>query len=112
MLHGQPAQDLVFEVEEKPHPVFQRNKDDLSMTHTIPLVDALTGADVAITGIDGKPIKFRVESLHPNVSKTLPNHGMPRKEGGRGNLHVHFNIVFPHLSEQQKNQIRGVMPRA
>lgn len=112
ILPGQAAQDIVFEVEEKPHPVFKRNKDDLSMTVNLPLVDALTGTELSLNGIDGKTIKIRVDNVQPNSEKTLAGHGMPRKEGGRGNLHLHFNVQLPRLTEQQKTDVRMVLPRA
>jgi DnaJ-class molecular chaperone len=80
-------------------------------TVNLPLVDALTGTELSINGIDGKIIKVRVDNIRPHMEKSLPNHGMPRKEGGRGNLNIHFNIQFPTLTEQQKTQLKAVMPR-
>ena len=110
-LAGQPAQDIIFEIEEKPHSIFTRSKDDLTMTYTLPLVEALCGAEIHINDIDGKPFKVRLDSVHPDSEKSLPNHGMPRKEGGRGSLHIKFRITFPHLNEQQKSQVKAVLPR-
>ncbi len=34
---GQPAQDIVFVVKQKPHTVFMREGDDLVCTHRLPL---------------------------------------------------------------------------
>ena len=110
-LAGQPPQDIIFEIEEKPHSVFTRNKDDLVMTHTIPLVDALCGADISVTGVDGKLHKVHVDTVHPGTEKIVPGQGMPRKEGGRGNLHIKFHVTYPHLTEQQRAQLRSVLPR-
>lgn len=110
-LLGRPAQDIVFEVEEKPHQLFKRDKDDLLVTHDIPLVDALCGADIHLHGIDGKPVKFRVSSVPFGYVHTLPGQGMPRKDGTRGELRVIFNVKFPHLTDQQKTTIKGVLPR-
>lgn len=36
-LPGRPAQDLVFVVKQKPHPVFTRDGDDLVATLRIPI---------------------------------------------------------------------------
>lgn len=110
-IYGQPPQDIVFEIEEKPHSVFTRNKDDLTMTHMIPLVDAVCGGEFSITGIDGKPVRLTIDQVQPNTERVLHGHGMPKKEGGRGNLHVKFHILFPHLTDQQKAKVRSVLPQ-
>lgn len=36
-LPGRPAQDLVFVVKQKPHPVFTRDGDDLVATLRVPI---------------------------------------------------------------------------
>ncbi len=42
-LHGQPAQDIQFIIEEAPHSTYRREGDNLHTTVDVPLVDALCG---------------------------------------------------------------------
>lgn len=42
--------------------------------------------------------------------KVVKGEGMPRREGGRGNLRVKFQVDFPRtLTETQKKGIREVL---
>lgn len=114
---GEP-QDLVFVVEERPHPRFTRDGNDLIVTQRLPLVDALTGegGKRTIEHLDGRKLQV---SLPPGVVKpgqqtTLSGEGMPaRKEGQvykRGDLVVKWEIVFPdRLTPSQKEGIKKVL---
>lgn len=48
--------DIVFILNTKPHPRFEREGDDLVYTATVPLVDALTGVSVSIPTLDGRTL--------------------------------------------------------
>src|SRR5690606_23470757 len=52
---GHLAGDLVFVIVETEDPVFRRDGHDLHVTHTISLVDALTGFETTISHLDGHP---------------------------------------------------------
>ncbi len=45
------AADIVFTVEEKPHPVFKRDNDNLIYTAKISLEKALTGTNMDIVSL-------------------------------------------------------------
>lgn len=45
-MNGQPQQNIQFEIDEKSHPLFKRQGDDLVTTVKVPLVDALCGTTV------------------------------------------------------------------
>lgn len=110
-LNGRPAQDLTFIIEEKPHPVFKREGDDLIAQVKVPLVDALCGYRLGLTGIDKKQIVQTVPRVTPAMELTLPGEGMPRKAGGRGNLRIKFDVEFPtaSLSDKQKEELRRIL---
>ncbi len=111
-------QKVVFIVEEKPHPTFKREGDDLIVNYRLPLVDALCGASdtskaPTVTGIDGKshPIRLPSGVIKPGHQIRISGEGMPkRKEGkvvGKGDLVVNMDIVFPdRLSSGQKEAVR------
>ena len=112
------SQDLVFVVEEKPHPRFTRDGNDLIVTQKLPLVEALTGdgGKKTIEHLDGRKLQVRVPSgvVKPGQQTTITGEGMPvRKEGQvhkKGDLIVKWEIVFPdRLTPSQKEGIKKVL---
>lgn len=113
------SQDLVFIVEEKPHPTFTREGNDLVCKLKIPLVDALapTGAEKRVVdALDGKKIQVPVPGgiVKPGLESRVAGGGMPiRKDGSvkqKGDLIVRWEVTFPErLTAAQKEGIRKVL---
>ncbi|SCZ95029.1 BZ3500_MvSof-1268-A1-R1_Chr11-3g03555 [Microbotryum saponariae] len=123
------AQDLVFVIEEKPHPTFKREGDDLIYELKVPLVDALTGPSSpdaktsSITTLDGRTIKVDVPYPSPTSGGKplssgqvikVPGEGMPisRKNAPKkkGDLLVKVQVEFPaRLSASQVEGLRKVL---
>ena len=94
--------DIVFHLEEKEHPTFERAGADLSATIDVTLAEALTGfSRVVLKHLDGRGIeltypKTKGEILRPDQVLKVPNEGMPLKRSdARGNLYLRANIKFP-----------------
>ncbi|KAK1754782.1 protein psi1 [Echria macrotheca] len=106
-------QDLAFVVEEKPHPLFVRDGDDLIHTIDLDLKEALTGWKRTVTTIDGKSLSIeKTNPTQPGSSDTYPGLGMPisKKPGQRGNFIVKYNVKFPtSLTAQQKQKLREIL---
>ncbi|RID50770.1 hypothetical protein BRARA_H01477 [Brassica rapa] len=98
--------DLVFIIDEKPHPVFTREGNDLIVTQKVSLADALTGYTVNLTTLDGRMRTIPVTNvIHPEYGEVVPKEGMPlqKDQTKKGNLILKFNIKFPaRLSAEQK----------
>ncbi|XP_010438448.1 PREDICTED: dnaJ homolog subfamily B member 13-like [Camelina sativa] len=98
--------DLVFIIDEKPHPVFTREGNDLIVTQKISLADALTGYTANITTLDGRTLAVPVTNvIHPEYEEVVPKEGMPlqKDQTKKGNLRIKFNIKFPaRLTAEQK----------
>ncbi|CAA7050137.1 unnamed protein product [Microthlaspi erraticum] len=98
--------DLVFIIDEKPHPVFTREGNDLIVTQKISLADALTGYTANITTLDGRTLTVPVtDVIHPEYEEVVPKEGMPlqKDQTKKGNLRIKFNIKFPaRLTAEQK----------
>ena len=112
-----PPGDVVFVVEEKPHATFTRDGDTLIVTARIPLVDALCGATIALTSLDGRPLTVTTTGVAtPTATKVVKGEGIPISRGppgARGDLHVRFDIAFPRtLTEEQKAVLRKTLPAA
>lgn len=112
-LHGQLAQDLTFVLDSKPHDVYNLEGNNLLVKQVIPLVDALAGAEINLTTLDGRNLPVRVEEVvRPGYEVVLENEGWPiRKEPGKkGKLVINFDVTFPmRLSPSQRAAIRRIM---
>ncbi|KAI9144730.1 DnaJ-like protein subfamily b member 13 [Paraphysoderma sedebokerense] len=104
--------DVVFTLLEKPHPHFKRDGQHLIYTHTMNLLEALTGTIVKIKTLDGRELSIPVhEVVNPNFTKIISGEGMPNSKDAskRGDLIVKFKINFPtYFSETQKTMLKEV----
>ncbi|AEE85492.1 DNAJ heat shock family protein [Arabidopsis thaliana] len=98
--------DLVFIIDEKPHPVFTREGNDLIVTQKVSLADALTGYTANIATLDGRTLTIPITNvIHPEYEEVVPKEGMPlqKDQTKKGNLRIKFNIKFPaRLTAEQK----------
>jgi DnaJ family protein B protein 4 len=112
---GGPSADLVFVVKQQSHPRFERRGNDLHTTAKVPLVTALTGGRVTVQLLDGRMVDMPVaQPVSHGEVKVLKGEGMPssKEPGQKGDLYVKVEVVFPkQLSQQQKEQLRHILPR-
>ncbi|XP_010467799.1 PREDICTED: dnaJ homolog subfamily B member 13-like [Camelina sativa] len=105
--------DLVFIIDEKPHPVFTREGNDLVVTQKISLVEALTGYTVSLTTLDGRRLTIPVTNvISPEYEEVVPKEGMPlqKDQTKKGNLRIKFNIKFPtRLNSEQKTGVKKLL---
>jgi len=106
-------QDVVFTVEEKPHPVFKRENDNLSMVMSLTLAEALCGFSKEITTLDDRKI-IASESIvvNPGQERRIPHEGMPirKKPGKKGDLIIKYLVNFPKsLTFAQKQSIKQAL---
>ena len=112
---GRPAQDLVFVVTQKPHPVFKRDGDDLLVTMTISLAEALTeGNKVDVKSLDNRILRVPIkEVIKPGYERVVANEGMPisKSPGRKGNLRIKFDVRFPihQLSGEKAEALRQIL---
>ncbi|CCC10003.1 hypothetical protein SMACR_02583 [Sordaria macrospora] len=106
-------QDLVFIVEEKPHPLYTRDGNDLHHTIDLDLKEALTGWKRTVTTIDGKNLNIeKAGPTQPGSTDVYPGQGMPisKQPGQRGNFIVKYNVKFPTtLTADQKQKLREIL---
>ncbi|KAF6845152.1 dnaJ heat shock family protein [Colletotrichum musicola] len=106
-------QDLHFILEEKPHPLFAREDNDLVHTVELDLKEALTGWKRTVTTIDGKQLNIDKNGpTQPGSSDRYPGLGMPisKKPGTRGDFVIKYNVKFPTtLTAQQKQKLKEIL---
>ncbi|XP_012850146.1 PREDICTED: dnaJ homolog subfamily B member 1-like [Erythranthe guttata] len=104
--------DIIFSIDEKRHPLFKREGDDLELGVEVPLVQALTGCTVPVPLLGGGQITLSIEDIiYPGYEKIIPGQGMPvSKEGKRGDLRLKFLVEFPaELSDEQRSEVVSIL---
>jgi len=109
--------DIIFVIQTKPHDKFKRSGDDLVMTQSITLVEALTGFQFSFEHLDKRNIIVKSapeQVVKPGDIMALPDMGMPvyGKPFTWGRMLVKFDIVFPLYSEIQSkvSELRSCLP--
>ena len=104
---GGPAGDLYIEVNERTHPVFVRDGEDLHCTVRVPVADAMLGGTVALETVLGETIDIEIPSgTQPGHTVTLNGRGMPRvRGGGAGDLTVHMEVVIPEKLDRKRRDL-------
>ncbi|KAL8532562.1 hypothetical protein ACS0TY_008957 [Phlomoides rotata] len=112
---GASPGDLIFVVDEKPHPSFKRDGNDLIIHQRISLLDALTGKTLKLKTLDGRDLTVAVSDIvKPGYEMVIENEGMPisKEPGKHGDLRIKFDVKFPsRLSSDQKSDLRRVLGR-
>ncbi|KAG6764772.1 hypothetical protein POTOM_032258 [Populus tomentosa] len=105
--------DLIFVVDEKPHPVFKRDGNDLVVNQKMSLLEALTGKTIELTTLDGRYLTVPVPDIvKPGHEVLISDEGMPvsKEPSKRGNLRIKFDITFPsRLSAEQKSDLKKAL---
>ncbi|KAJ9655091.1 Type I HSP40 co-chaperone [Neophaeococcomyces mojaviensis] len=104
--------DVQFEIEQKPHPRFQRKDDDLFYHAEIDLLTAIGGGQIFVEHLDDRWLTVNIypgEPIKPGSIKVIKGQGMPsHRHHDFGNLYIQFDVKFPdkipienlHLLEQ------------
>jgi curved DNA-binding protein len=104
---GGPSGDLFLRARVRPHPVFQRDGDDLRMDLPVALHEALLGAEVTVPTLKGR-VSLRIPPETQNGRTIrLAGQGMPRATGGHGDLYVTVKVVLPtKLTEKERELVQ------
>ncbi|EZF25364.1 chaperone DnaJ [Trichophyton rubrum D6] len=101
--------DVQFEIEQKPHPRFQRKDDDLFYQANIDLLTALAGGTINIEHLDERWLSVTIapgEPITPGQIKVIPGQGMPSyRHHDFGNLYIQFNVQFPEKDQLQNLEL-------
>lgn len=100
---------MQFVIQEKSHPNFKRDGDDLIYTLPLSFKESLLGFSKTIQTIDGRTLPLsRVQPVQPSQTSTYPGQGMPtpKNPSQRGNLIVKYKVDYPiSLNDAQKRAI-------
>ncbi len=104
---GQPG-DLYVTVNVRPHPVFGRKGDDVTVTVPITFGEAVLGAEIEVPTLTGSPVKLKVAAGTPNGRVLrIPGRGIARKNGTQGSQLVTLEIAVPDkVSSKARDKLR------
>ncbi|WRX09392.1 Heat shock protein DnaJ [Theobroma cacao] len=110
--------DIVFLLQLKKHPKFERKFDDLYVEHNLSLTEALCGYQFALTHLDGRQLLIKSnpgEVIKPGQYKAINDEGMPHHQRPfmKGRLFIHFNVDFPEsgvFSPEQCRTLETILP--
>ncbi|KAJ9171207.1 hypothetical protein P3X46_014602 [Hevea brasiliensis] len=110
--------DIVFVLQLRDHPKFERKVDDLIVERTLNLTEALCGFQFVLTHLDGRQLLIKSnpgEVIKPGQYKAINDEGMPQhgRPFMKGKLYIHFNVDFPDsriLSPEQCHTIETILP--
>ncbi|CAD6883923.1 unnamed protein product [Tilletia controversa] len=91
--------DVIFVVDEQPHPHFKRRKNDLICEVEVDLLTALAGGQIQIEHLDDRALHVQLnpgEVIKPDAMKVVREQGMPSyRHHELGDLYIKFNVTFP-----------------
>jgi molecular chaperone DnaJ len=104
--NGGEAGDLFIAVHVQPHPLFERDGDDLHMTVPIAIHEAALGAKIDVPSLDG-PTRLRVPPGTQSGQRfRLRGRGVPSaRDGRRGDLVVEVRLVLPRMLDERSKEL-------
>lgn len=95
--------DVVIEIEEKEHPLFVRNGDNLIVEVMISIPVAVLGGKIKVPTFNGTKEVEIPPGIQPGAIIRLRGQGIKRMRGGSGDLLVKISVNIPqHLSNKER----------
>lgn len=93
---GGPNGDLYLEIQERKHPIFTRQGNDLHTWVTVPMTAAALGTDFPLETLDGEQNVTIKAGTQPHDHIRLDGLGVGiLNRNARGSLFVHINVIVP-----------------
>ncbi|MBV9380577.1 MAG: molecular chaperone DnaJ [Streptosporangiaceae bacterium] len=93
---GGPSGDLYVRVHVRPHPVFGRSGDNLTVAVPVTITELALGAEIKVPTHRGAPVTVRIPPGTPNGRVfRVRGKGVRRKDGTSGDLLVTAEVTVP-----------------
>src|SRR5690606_25442695 len=103
---GGLAGDLYVYIEMAPHPLFQREGDELHYRLDLGLAQAALGASFTVPTLDGEEDLSVPAGTQPATQFRLRGKGMPRlREPGSGDFVITANVVVPERLSAEAREL-------
>ncbi|MFI7132931.1 molecular chaperone DnaJ [Nonomuraea sp. NPDC050153] len=104
--NGGPAGDLYILTHVKPHAVFGRAGDNLTVTVPVTFTEAALGAEIKVPILKGMPVTLRIPTGTPNGRTfRVRGRGVTRKDGTKGDLLATVEMVVPKTLDDKSREL-------
>jgi len=119
--NGGAAGDLYVLVHVRPHRLFGRSGDNITLTVPVLFTEAALGAEIEAPTLQGQRVRLRLPAGTPNGRTfRVRGKGVARKDGTRGDLLITVDVQVPHhltpeataALEAYRDALRAPDPRA
>ncbi|MGO2113031.1 MAG: DnaJ C-terminal domain-containing protein [Pseudoclavibacter sp.] len=102
---GQPG-DLILQVTVRPHAVFGRDGNNLTVDVPVTYAEAARGATIEVPTFDGDPVKVKVPAGSQSGRRLRVKGRGVETKSGTGDLHVTLTIAVPtHLTKGMEDAL-------
>jgi molecular chaperone DnaJ len=93
---GGPAGDLYVRVHVKPHPIFGRSGDNITVSVPVTFTEAALGAEIKVPSLRGVPVSVKIPAGTPSGRTfRVRGKGARRKDGTNGDLLATMAVQVP-----------------
>lgn len=102
-IKGKKETEQMVVIQTQPHAIFERQGSDLIRPIAVDYPSLVLGGDLETQGLHG-PVKLKLPAgVRPGQNVRLAGHGLPRMEGGHGDLYLHVAVTIPdRLTARQR----------
>lgn len=94
--NGGAAGDLYVSVHVRPHPVFGRTGDNLTLKAPVTFSEAALGGEIEVPTLGGPSVKLKIPAGTPNGRTfRVRGKGVSKRDGNTGDLLVSVEVVVP-----------------
>ena len=107
-MNGGPNGDIYIEFKVKPHPIFEREDEDIYLSVPLTVTEAILGCKKEIPTLTGNVILEVKPGTNSGDKVKLKGKGVKKVNSfGKGNMYVVYNVIMPNkLSMSQKKLIK------
>ncbi|GAA1390196.1 molecular chaperone DnaJ [Luteococcus peritonei] len=103
--NGGEAGDLYVLVHVRPHRIFGRKEDNLTLTAPVSFTEAALGAEIEVPTLSGSRVTLRIPAGTPNGRTfRVRGKGVQRKNGSSGDLLVTVEVQVPEELDEKARQ--------
>jgi molecular chaperone DnaJ len=112
--NGGAAGDLYVLVRVRPHPVFGRSGEHVTVTVPVTYPEAALGAEIQVPTLTGGPVRLKLAPGTRNGQVLrVRNRGVVKKNGDRGDMLVTVEVTVPrHLAPEAEQALRAYQAAA
>ncbi|MCF6471050.1 molecular chaperone DnaJ [Nonomuraea sp. MG754425] len=104
--NGGPAGDLYIHTHVKPHAVFGRAGENLTISVPVTFTEAALGAEIKVPILKGMPVTLRIPAGTPNGRTfRVRGRGVTRKDGTKGDLLASVEVVVPKTLDDKSREL-------